>query len=151
VKTVMRTLLTTALLLFGSRTVVAQTIKFANGSGGTFAITSAVAGQNPTSISNGAGNFTTTTKQNQGVLRVRAQLDQPMPANTTLTLTLTFPLGTSQGAQVLGITPVDMIVNITPPAGNTTTPGTVTYSFAATASAGVVAPFQRTVTLTIGP
>ncbi len=148
-KTVMRYLLATALLLSGSRTVVAQSITFTNGNGGTFTIASAVAGQNPTSVSQGAGNFTTTTKNNQGVLRIRAQLDQAMPANTTLTLTLTYPAGTNQGAQVLGITATNMVVNI--PAFQGTRTGTVTYSFAATASAGVVAPFSRTVTLTIGP
>ena len=148
-KTVMRYLLATALLLSGSRTVVAQTIKFTNGSGGTFTIASAVAGQNPTSVSQGAGNFTTTTKNNQGVLRIQAQLDQAMPPNTTLTLTLTYPAGTNQGAQVLGITATNMVVNIPAFQGNRT--GTVTYSFAATASAGVVTPFSRTVTLTIGP
>jgi len=145
----MRCLLTTALLLFGSRAVVAQTITFTNGSGGTFTIASAVAGSNPTTVSNGAGNFTTSTKKGDGILRIRAQLDQAMPANTTLTLTLTYPAGTNQGAQVLGIAPVDMIVSI--PSASTTRTGTVSYSFAATASAGVLAPFQRTVTLTIVP
>jgi hypothetical protein len=149
VKPVVRSLLASALLLFGSRTAVAQTINFTNGSGGFFTIASAVAGQNPTSVSNGAGNFTTNTKKSDGVLRIRAQLDQPMPPHTTLTLTLTYPAGTSQGAQVLGITPVDMIVSI--PSASTLRTGTVTYSFAATASAGVLAPFQRIVTLTIVP
>ena len=148
----MRCLLTTALLLLGSRTVVAQSITFTNGNGGTFTITSAVSGQNPTSVSKGAGNFSTTTKKGQGPLRIQAKLDQPMPPNTTLTLTLSaYNLGTNQGAQVLGITPVNMVVNITPPNGTVTTTGAVSYSFAATASAGVVAPFSRTVTLTIGP
>jgi hypothetical protein len=149
VKTVMRYLLVTALLLSGSRTVAAQTINFTNGSGGTFTIASAVAGANPTSVSNGAGNFTTTTKNVDGVLRIRAQINQAMPANTTLTLTLTYPAGTNNGAQVLGIAPVDMIVSI--PKATTTRTGTVSYTFAATASAGVLAPFQRTVTLTILP
>jgi hypothetical protein len=139
----------TALLLFGSRAVTAQSINFTNGSGGSLTIASAVAGQNPASVSNGAGNFTTTTKNKDGVLRIRAQLDQAMPANTTLTLTLTYPTGTSQGAQVLGITPVDMVVNI--PARNATRTGTVSYSFTATASAGVLTPFTRTVTLSIVP
>jgi hypothetical protein len=147
----MRRLLITALLLFGSRTVMAQSIRFTNGSGGTFTIASAVAGQDPAAVSNGAGNFSTTTKKNDGILRIRAELDQPMPANTTLTLTLSYPLGTNQGAQVLGITPVDMIVNIVPPNGTTTTTGTVSYSFTATASAGVLPPFTRIVTLTIVP
>jgi hypothetical protein len=145
----MRYLLVTVLLLSGSRTVAAQTINFTNGSGGTFTIASAVAGANPTSVSNGAGNFTTTTKNVDGVLRIRAQINQAMPANTTLTLTLTYPVGTNNGAQVLGIAPVDMIVSI--PKGTTTRTGTVSYTFAATASAGVLAPFQRTVTLTILP
>lgn len=146
-KTVMRSLLVTALLLFGSRTVTAQTINFTNGSGGTFTIASAVAGQNPTAVSNGAGSFTTSTKKGDGILRIRAQLDQAMPANTTLTMTLTYPAGTVQTAQVLGITPVDLVVNI--PAASTTRTGTVTYSFTAAASAGVLAPFTRNVTLTI--
>ena len=149
-KTVTRSLLTAALLLFGSRTVVAQaSITFTNGNGGTFTIASAVAGANPTSVSKAAGNFTTSTKKNDGILRIRAQLDQPMPANTTLTLTLTYPAGTSQSPQVLGITPVDMVVNI--PSATTTRTGTVSYSFAATASAGVLTPFTRIVTLTIVP
>jgi len=151
VKTVTRSLLTAALLLFGSRTVVAQTIKFTGGPSGTLQINSAVAGQNPTSAP-GAGTFSTLTKGNQGTLRIQAKLDQAMPANTTLVLSLTYPFGTNQGAKALGITPVDMIISITPPAGNNiTTVGTVSYSFTATPSAGVVAPFSRTVTLTIGP
>jgi hypothetical protein len=146
----MRLLLTAVLLLLvGSRTGAAQTIAFTSGSGGTFTIASAVAGTDPTAVSNGAGNFTTTTKSKDGVLRIRAQLDQPMPPNTTLSLTLTYPTGTNQGAKVLSITPVDMIVSIPAFQGNRT--GTVSYSFSATASAGVIAPFQRTVTLTIVP
>ena len=145
----MRSLLATALLLFGSRTVAAQTINFTNGSGGTFTIASAVAGQDPASVSNGAGNFTTNTKNKDGVLRIRAQLDQAMPANTTLTLTLTYPAGTNQGPKILGITPVDMIVSI--PAASTMRTGSVSYSFTATASAGVLAPFTRNITLTIVP
>jgi hypothetical protein len=145
----MRCLLVTALLLSGSRAVTAQTITFTNGSGGTFTIASAVAGQDPASVSNGAGNFTTSTKKSDGILRIRAQLDQAMPANTTLTLTVTYPAGTTLGPQVLGITPVDLVVNI--PSASTTRTGTVSYSFTATASAGVLAPFTRNVTLTIGP
>jgi len=145
----MRCLLVTALLLSGSRAVAAQTITFTNGSGGTFTIASAVAGQDPASVSNGAGNFTTSTKKSDGILRIRAQLDQAMPANTTLTLTVTYPAGTSQGPKVLSIAPVDMIVSI--PSASTTRTGTVSYSFTATTSAGVLAPFQRIVTLTIVP
>lgn len=145
----MRCLLATALLMFGSRAVAAQTITFTNGSGGTFTIASAVAGQDPAAVSKAAGNFTTSTKKGDGILRIRAQLDQPMPPNTTLTLTLTYPVGTSLGPQVLGIAPVDMIVSI--PAASTTRTGTVSYSFTATASAGVLAPFTRNVTLTILP
>jgi hypothetical protein len=110
-----------------------------------------VAGQDPTTVSNGAGNFTTNTKNNDGILRIRAQIDQPMPPNTTLTLTLTYPAGagTNLGPQLLGITPVDMIVSIPKLQGTRT--GTVSYTFSATASAGVLAPFQRVVTLTIVP
>jgi hypothetical protein len=44
---------------------------------------------------------------------------------------------------------VDMIVSI--PAFQGTRTGTVSYAFSATASAGVLAPFQRVVTLTIVP
>jgi hypothetical protein len=128
---------------------MAQSIRFTNGSGGTFTIASAVAGQDPAAVSNGAGNFTTSTKKGDGILRIRAHLDQDMPANTTLTLTLTYPAGTSLGAQALGITPVDMIVNI--PSASTMRTGTVSYSFTATASAGVLPPFTRIVTLTIVP
>jgi hypothetical protein len=149
VKIVMRYLLVTVLLLFGSRAVTAQTINFTNGNGGTLTIASAVAGQDPAAVSNAAGNYTTSTKKNDGILRIRAQLDQPMPPNTTLTLTLTYPAGTSLGPQVLGIAPVDMIVSI--PSASTTRTGTVSYSFTATASAGVLAPFTRNVTLTILP
>lgn len=147
--TASRWLLATVLLLFGSRMVEAQSIGFTNGTGGTFTIASAVAGQDPAAVSNGAGNFTTNTQNKHGTLRIQAQLDQPMPPNTTLTLTLTYPAGTSQGAQVLGIAPVDMIVNI--PSASTMRTGTVSYSFTATTSAGVLAPFQRIVTLTIVP
>jgi hypothetical protein len=149
VKTAMHWLLASALLLFGSRTVGAQTISGMNGSGGTFTIASAVAGQDPTTVSNGAGSFTTNTKNKDGPLRIRAQIDQPMPPNTTLMLTLTYPAGSNLGPKVLGITPVDMIVTI--PAFQGPLTGTVSYTFSATASAGVLAPFQRVVTLTIVP
>jgi hypothetical protein len=149
VNTASRWLLATVLLLFGSRMVEAQSIGFTNGTGGTFTIASAVAGQDPAAVSNGAGNFTTNTQNKHGTLRIQAQLDQPMPPNTTLTLNLTYPAGTNLGPQVLGITPVDMIVNI--PRGTSTRTGTVTYTFAATASAGVLPPFTRIVTLTILP
>jgi len=143
----MRCLLVAALLLSGSRTVAAQTIKFTNGSGGTFTIGSAVAGQDPTAVANGAGSFTATTKNVDGILRIRANIDQAMPPNTTLTLTLTYPTGTNLGAQALGITPVDMIVSI--PRNNGSLTGTVSYTFTATTSAGVVPPFTRIVTLSI--
>jgi hypothetical protein len=149
VKPVLRCLLATALLLSGSRTVAAQTVRFTNGNGGTFTIASAVAGQDPAPASNGAGNFTTNTKKGDGILRIQAHIDQPMPPNTTLTLTLTYPAGTNLGPQVLGITPVDVIVSI--PSASTMRTGTVSYAFTATASAGVLAPFQRIVTLSIVP
>jgi hypothetical protein len=149
VKSVVRCLLVTALVLSSARAATAQTVTFTNGSGGTLTIASAVAGQDPAAVSNGAGNFTTSTKKGDGILRIRAQLDQPMPPNTTLTLTLTYPVGTNLGPQALGIAPVDMIVSI--PSASTTRTGTVSYSFTATASAGVLAPFTRNVTLTIVP
>ena len=148
-KTVMRRLLVIALLLFGSRAVTAQSITFTSGTGGTFTIASAVAGQDPNAVSSPAGNFTTNTKVKDGILRIQAKIDQPMPPNTTLTLTLNYPAGTSMGPQTLGMVPVDMVVNI--PSASTTRTGTVSYSFTATASAGVLAPFTRIVTLSILP
>jgi hypothetical protein len=134
-----RPVLTTALLLLiGSRAAAAQTITTA-GSLGTITIVTAVAGSDPTSVAGPATTYTLTTKKNKGITRVTANLDVPLPAGVTLTVSLPSPGGgiISSGPVALSTAPQNVLTNL--PDANTGFPATtISYTLSATATAGVV-------------
>jgi hypothetical protein len=78
---------------------------------------------------------------------VTAQLSAIMPSGLTLTAELSPPTGgTSNGPVALDVTARDLVGNIT---STTVQSLTLTYTFATTVAAGVVALQSRTVTFTI--
>ena len=83
-----------------------------------------------------------------GVKKITARLNSPMPAFTTLALAMAPPAGaTSFGAVILTGVDQDIVVNM-----QMINPGTtqsMTYTFTATAAAGVVPSQTRIVTLTM--
>jgi hypothetical protein len=143
-------LLTTVLLLVGSRTVGAQTITLSSGSAGTLVINAAIPGQDPTSASASITTYAVTTPAPQGTYRITASINQAMPAGTTLRLSMASPAGaTSLGAVALTTTAQDVVINI--PRKTNGTSLAITYTFDATPAAGVVPLTSRTITLAIGP
>ena len=119
------------------------------GSPGTFVVTTAVAGWEPLPVTNTATSYFVKVKNVAGAQRISAQLDAPMPAGTTLTLTM----GASSGATSLGPVALDMsardiVVNIAKENGSTLP---ITYVFTPTVAAGVITSVTRTVTLTLSP
>jgi hypothetical protein len=137
-----------AVLLCTSKAAFAQTVAV-SGSPGSFHVTTAIAGSEPTVISNSTTTYTIVTPTaGNNTYKVTAQLNAAMPAGTTLTATFTAPAGggSSTGAVALDVTARDMVTGI--PKKLNSTQG-ITYQFAATASAGVIPVSTRTVTLTI--
>ena len=107
-------------------------------------INTATAGSNPTGATASA-NWAVTT--NQTGAKITASIASNMPAGLTLQVNLTAPAGgTSAGAQSLSTTSVDLVTSITKLAQGSLG---VTYSLAATPTAGVVTSSTRTVTYTI--
>lgn len=79
--------------------------------------------------------------------KILVQLSAAMPANTTLSLDMTAPTGaTDPGTVALDATARELMGNITNTVVETKT---LTYTFAATVAAGVIAAQSRTVTFTI--
>ena len=108
-------------------------------------ITTAVAGSNPTSVSDATASWAVTT--NQTGAKITASIASNMPAGLTLTSALAAPAGaTSAGALALSTVAVDLVTTITKLAQGSLG---VTYSLAATPAAGVVASATRVVTYTI--
>jgi hypothetical protein len=134
-----------ALLLLGSRRAFAQLIT-TSGSPGSLTITTAVAGSDPTSVSNSSTTYTVTKVKVAKPQKIAAQISSNMPANVTLTITLDVAagLGTSVGPVNLDITARDVVTNIT---GNYT--AGITYQLNATPAAGVITTQTRLVVLTI--
>src|SRR5258707_273182 len=88
-----------------------------SGNPGLLRISTAVAGSEPTSPAPDASRTYTFTTPNPGgnpKYQILMSLDANMPANVTLTCTLTAPAasGTSNGAIVLDVTPRAMVINI---------------------------------------
>ena len=108
-------------------------------------ITTAVAGSNPTSVSDATASWAVTT--NQTGAKITASIPSNMPAGLTLTSALAAPAGaTSAGALALSTVSVDLVTTITKLAQGSLG---VTYSLAATPAAGVIASATRVVTYTI--
>jgi hypothetical protein len=136
-----------ALLLVGSRVAVAQTITV-SGNPPALKITAAVAGSQPTSVSDNTTTYTVVTPNPANrTYKITAQLNALMPANVTLTATLAAPTGgTSVGPVALDLTARDMVTGI-PKSTNATQ--SITYQLSATVLAGVVTSTNRIVTLTV--
>jgi hypothetical protein len=118
-----------------------------SGSPGTLVITTAVAGQGFTSVSNSSTTYSLTGNPTR-INKVIAQLNAPMPGGVTLSLRLVPPSGaTSLGSVALDATARDVLTNIPPSAKGDVL--AMTYTLSATAAAGVIPLSSRTVTLTI--
>ena len=124
-----------------------QTALSVTGSPSTFTITTAVAGSQPAALTNTATSYTVTVRNSAGVKKITAQLDAPMPAGTSLSIALAAPAGaTSLGDVTLDATARDVVVNL---AGLVRITQSITYTFSAATSAGVVPILSRTATLTL--
>lgn len=145
-----RTALTTALLLLGSRAAAAQSFTVSLANLGTMNVIAAVAGSDPTSITQSSTTYTLVTKKNKGITRVSANLDAALPAGVTLTVSLPSPGGgiVSAGAITLTTAQQDVLTSL-PNANTTFLPQTITYGLSATAAAGVVALTTYHVTFTL--
>ncbi|MEP6989911.1 MAG: hypothetical protein ABJA80_03200 [bacterium] len=117
-----------------------------SGSPAPFTVTTAVAGSQPIPLTDAITTYFVKAKNAAGPQKITAHLDSPMPAGTTLTITMSAPSGaTSLGPVTLDMTDRDIVINIARDNGST---NGITYVFTATVSAGVLAPQTRTVTLT---
>jgi hypothetical protein len=135
-----------ALMLTGIRALGAQTITV-SGNPGLLRISSAIAGSDPTSVSNAVTTYTVVTGGSNKTYAISMQLNANMPAGVTLTASLAATTGaTSLGAVALDVTARQVVTGIKK---NTNATRSITYTLSAPATAGVVANSSRTVTLTI--
>ena len=130
-----------------------QTVRFAVNAINVIAFTgspsvkviTAVAGSNPTTVTNGTARWAVTT--NQTGAKITASIPSNVPAGLTLSASLQAPTGgTSLGFKALTTVSVDLDTGITK---RNQTNRTVSYRLAATPAAGVIAPTTRVVTYTI--
>ena len=113
---------------------------------GLLRVTSAVAGFEPDPVT-ATSSITVKAQKANKPQKITVQLNTAMPAGLTLTLDMTVPTGaTDQGTVTLDATARALMGNITNLTAETET---LTYTFIATAAAGVVAAQSRTVTFTI--
>lgn len=140
----------TALLLSWSRVATAQSISVSPASVGTLRITAAVAGQEPTAVVLSGGHYTLRMKKNQGIRTITARLNAPLPAGTTLTITLASPGGAAQsaGPVTLSTSARDVVTNI-PNSNKNYSAATISYRIEATTDAGVIASRSVSVMLTL--
>jgi hypothetical protein len=108
-------------------------------------ITTAVAGDAPTSVT-AAGSYAITT--NQSNRKITASLNTDMPSGVTLSVALTAPAGASAPASpvVLTTSAQDVVTGVSllnAPALS------ITYTLSATSAAGVVPSSSKTVTYTV--
>ena len=141
------------LLLAGSRVSAAQSassISVAPSSTGPLTISTAVAGQEPTGVTAGGGSYTVFLKKNSGLSSITARLTTPLPAGTTLTITLASPGGAVSAGPVDLTTSAKTVVSNIPI--NLSFPNVpINYSFTATSAAGVLALQSATVMLELAP
>lgn len=139
-------LLVAALLPPGSRAVAAQTLSV-SGSPGLLRVSTAIAGSQPTAVSNGTTTYTITTPNPTRTYRMTAQLNAPMPSGVTLSAAFAAPTGaTSLGAVSLDATARDVVIGIP---RRTDATRSITYQLSAVVTAGVVPLSSRTVTITV--
>jgi hypothetical protein len=135
-------LLVAAGLLLSGRAAVAQ-ILTVSGSPAAMTITSAIAGSDPTSVSNSSTTYSAIVFI---PCHITAALGSNMPTGVTLTISLAVAAGaTSSGPVALDLTARNVVTNVTATQSNRA----ITYNLSALASAGVIASQTRIVTLTI--
>ena len=141
------------LAVAGTASAQTQTVTFAVNAINQIALTgspsltisTAVAGNNPSSATDASATWAVTT--NQSGAKVTASLDSDMPSGLTLSVDLAAPAGgTSAGSTALSSSAVDLVTGITKVAA---TGLGVTYTLDATAAAGVIASSSRVVTYTV--
>ena len=96
---------------------------------------------------NATSNNTYSITSNGASKKIQGALNTAMPSNVTLKLNLAAPsTGASSGTQTLTTTPVDLVTSIEPvnQAGLS-----AVFTLEATVAAGVVAPANRILTLTV--
>lgn len=142
---------TALLLLAGSGASAAQTLTVNPTSTGPLTISTAVAGQQPAAVSASGGTYTVSTPNRTTVTTITAQLSAPLPAGTTLSITLASPGGTAQsmGAVLLNTSPQAVVTTLPSKLNNKT--AAITYSFTATTAAGVLALQSVSVVLALAP
>lgn len=135
-----------AVLALSARTAFAQTLVTA-GAPTLMRVSSAVAGSQPLPITVAGGTYTITTPIPNRTYAITAKLNVAMPTGSTMAVTLAAPPGaTSLGAVALDVTARNVVTGI---GRNVISTQNITYTFTATAAAGVIPLSSRTVTLTI--
>lgn len=135
-----------AVLVLTARTAFAQTLTTA-GAPTLMRVSSAVAGSQPAPIVRAGGTYTITTPNPNRTYAITAQLNANMPTGSTMAIALAAPTGaTSLGAVNLDVTARNVVTGIR---RNTNSTQSITYTFTATAAAGVIPLSSRTVTLTV--
>ena len=135
-----------AVLVLCTRAAFAQTLTTA-GAPGLMRVSSAIAGSEPVPITMAGGTYTVSTPNPNRPHAVTAQLNNNMPVGTTMAITLdAVPGSTSLGAVALDVTARNVVTGIP---RRTDATANITYTFTATAAAGVVPLSSRIVTLTI--
>lgn len=146
------TLLGTALLLLTGSRVGAQSLSVSPPTAGPLTISTAVAGQEPTAVAAGGGNYTLSLKNNGGLRTITARLGAPLPTGTTLSITVGSPgSGAVSAGSVQLTTGAQPVVTNLPNSKITNATGTISYSFTATSAAGVLALQSASVTLELAP
>lgn len=113
----------------------------------TLTITTAVAGSDPTPVSDASSVWAVTTNQTNA--KISASISSVMPAGVTLSVALASPVGaTNAGTVALTAVSQDLVTNITKLKASAQS---VTYTLGATVAAGVIASSSRTVTYTLTP
>jgi hypothetical protein len=111
----------------------------------TMAVTAAVAGSAPTSVTSSGNTWAVTT--NQSTAKITASIGSAMPAGVTLSANLGAPAGASSaGLVALTTTAVDVVTGITKLNASGLS---LSYQLDATAAAGVIASTTRIVTYTV--
>ena len=111
----------------------------------TMAITAAVAGNAPTSVTSAGNTWAVTT--NQSTAKITASIGSNMPAGVTLSCNLGAPAGASSaGLKSLSTAAVDVVTGITKLNASGLS---LTYQLDATSAAGVITSTTRVVTYTI--
>lgn len=113
----------------------------------TLTITTAVAGSDPTPVSDASSVWAVSTNQTNA--KISASISTAMPAGVTLSVALASPVGaTNAGTVALTAVSQDLVTNITKLKASAQS---VTYTLGATVAAGVIASSTRTVTYTLTP